>query len=109
MMAVRATAVLRVQFHLSIDQLMRFSNTAMMVDSAAKLMNTKNSAPHSCPGGIWLNTLGSVTNTSPGPLPGSTANAKHAGKMMRPATSATAVSKPQMRSASPVSDRSLPM
>ena len=72
-------------------------------------MNTKNSAPHSCPGGIWLNTLGSVTNTSPGPLPGSTANAKHAGKMMRPATSATAVSKPQMRSASPVSDRSLPM
>ena len=47
MMAVRATAVLRVQFHLSIDQLMRFSNTAMMVDSAAKLMNTKNSAPHS--------------------------------------------------------------
>ena len=109
MMAVRATAVLRVQFHLSIDQLMRFSNTAMMVDSAAKLMNTKNSAPHSCPSGIWLNTLGSVTNTSPGPLPGSTANAKHAGKMMRPATSATAVSKPQMRSASPVSERSLPM
>lgn len=52
------------------DQLMRFSNTAMMVDSAAKLMNTKNSAPHSCPIGIWPNTLGSVTNTRPGPLPG---------------------------------------
>ena len=107
--AVRATAVWRDQPHLSMDQLMRFSNTAMMVDSAAKLMNTKNSAPHSCPIGIWPNTLGSVTNTRPGPLPGSTANAKHAGKMMRPAMSATAVSSPQMRSASPVSDRSLPM
>ena len=47
MRAVRATAVLRDQPHLSMDQLMRFSNTAMMVDSAAKLMNTKNSAPHS--------------------------------------------------------------
>ena len=29
-----------------------FSNTAMTVDSAAKLMNRKNSAPHSWPNGI---------------------------------------------------------
>ena len=67
-------------------KLMMFSNTATTVDSAAKLMNRKNSVPHSCPTGIWLNTLGSVMNTRPGPLPGSTPNAKHAGKMMRPDT-----------------------
>ena len=102
-------ARLRDQPHSSMLKLMMFSNTATTVDSAAKLMNRKNSVPHSCPTGIWLNTLGSVMNTRPGPLPGSTPNAKHAGKMMRPATSATAVSKPQMRSASPVSERSLPM
>ena len=103
------TAVRRLMPHLSIEKLMRFSNTAMMVDSAAKLMNTKNSAPHSCPSGIWLNTLGSVMNTSDGPSPGLTENAKHAGKMMRPAVSATSVSSPQMRSASPVSERPFPM
>ena len=51
-------------------KVMRFSNTAMMVESAAKLMNTKNSVPHSCPNGIWSNTLGSVTNTSAGALVG---------------------------------------
>ena len=83
-------------------KLMMFSNTATTVDSAAKLMNRKNSVPHSCPTGIWLNTLGSVMNTRPGPLPGSTPNAKHAGKMMRPAMMATSVSSPATRSASPV-------
>ena len=55
------------------------------------------------------NTEGSVTNTSPGPAPGSTPNAKHAGKMTRPAMMATSVSSPAMLSASPVSRRSLPM
>ena len=90
-------------------KLMRFSNTAMIVESAAKLMNTKNRAPQSRPPGICENTPGSVTNTREGPSPGFTPNAKHAGKMMRPATSATNVSSPQMRTASPVRERSLPM
>ena len=83
-------------------KLMMFSNTAMTVESAAKLMNRKKSVPHTCPNGICENTLGSVMNTSPGPLPGSTPNAKHAGKMMRPAMNATSVSSPAMRRASPV-------
>ena len=51
---------------------MRFSNTAMTVESAAKLMNTKNSAPHTLPSGIWPNTTGSVANTSEGPESGVT-------------------------------------
>ena len=59
---------------------MMFSNTAMMDDSAAKLMNTKNSVHHNWPSGIWLKTPGSVMNTKLGPLPGSTPNAKHAGE-----------------------------
>ena len=88
---------------------MMFSNTAMIVDRAAKLMNRKNSVPHNWPSGIWLNTLGSVMNTRPGPAPGSTPNAKHAGKMTRPAMSATRVSSPAMRTASPVSRRFLSM
>ena len=106
---MRTTAVLRSRPHLSMTKLMRFSKTAMMVDSAAKLMNRKKSAPQSWPNGIWLKTMGSVTKTSEGPSPGFTPKAKHAGKMMRPASSATPVSRPQMRTASPVSERSLPM
>lgn len=58
--------------HLSIEKLIRFSNTAMTVDSAAKLMNTKNSAPQMLPSGIWPNTTGSVANTSDGPESGVT-------------------------------------
>ena len=107
--AVRAKARLRSRSHFSMVKVMRFSKTAMMVESAAKLMNTKNSVPHSCPKGIWLNTLGRVTNTSEGPWSGATAKAKQAGKMMRPARMATAVSRPQMRRASPVSEFCLPI
>lgn len=44
---MRAMAVERVTFHFSMVKVMRFSNTAMMVESAAKLINTKNSAPQS--------------------------------------------------------------
>ena len=65
--AVISAARRRDTFHLSIVQLMRFSNTAITVESAAKLMNTKNSAPHTLPSGICPNTIGSVTNTSDGP------------------------------------------
>ena len=69
-----------------------FSSTAMTVVRAAKLMKIKKSIPHSWPPGILLNTLGRVTNTRPGPEPASTSKAKQAGKMMRPAMSATTVS-----------------
>ncbi len=106
---MHTTARLRSTPHLSMVKLMRFSKTAMMVESAAKLMKTKKSAPQSWPRGIWANTMGSVTKTSEGPSPGFTPKAKHAGKMMRPASSATKVSSPQMRTASPVSERSRPM
>src|SRR5699024_8325166 len=47
--ALASTARRRVHPHLSIDQLIRFSNTAMTVDRAANAMNTKNSAPHTLP------------------------------------------------------------
>jgi len=90
-------------------QAMRFSKTAMTVESAAKLMNRKNNEPHSWPSGICSKTLGNVTNTSAGPCPASTPNDMQAGKMMRPAMSATKVSRPHTRSASPVSERSLPI
>ncbi len=53
--------------HLSMVKLIRFSNTAITVDSAANDMNTKNSAPQTLPSGICPNTTGSVTNTSEGP------------------------------------------
>ena len=92
--------------HWSIENAIIVSNTAITVDSAAKLMNRKNSVPHSCPRGIALNTMGSVMNTSDGPEAGSTPKAK---KMTSPAMSATSVSSTPTRTASPVRRRSLPM
>ena len=49
------------------EKLKIFSNTAMMVDRAAKLMKMKNRVPKIRPPAIWLKILGRVTNTSPGP------------------------------------------
>ena len=107
-MPLTRQAFLRGVPHWSIVKLMMFSNTAITVLSAAKLMKRKKSVHHSCPRGICSKTLGSVMNTRPGPLPGSTPKAKHAGKMMRPAMRATRVSTPAMRTLSPGSERSLP-
>ena len=64
---LKRTARLRVQPQRSIPNETIFSNTAMIVDSAANDMNTKNNAPNSRPAGIALKILGSVTNTNPGP------------------------------------------
>ena len=87
---------------------MMFSNTAMTVERAAKLMKMKNSVPHSWPPAMTLKMLGRVTKTRPGPEPGSTPKAKQAGKMIRPAIRATKVSRPMIHMASPVRERSLP-
>ena len=86
-----------------------FSNTAMMVERAAKDMKTKKSAPNTRPPGISLKILGRVTKTRPGPCAESTPNAEQAGKMIRPAISATKVSSSVMLIDSPVRERSLPM
>ena len=103
------TAFLRLQPHKSIPKATMFSNTAITVDSAAKLMNTKNSAPHTRPPAMPPKILGSVTNTRPGPCPGLTPKEKQAGKMIRPAISATKVSSSVMLTLSLSSVRSLPM
>jgi len=87
---------------------MMFSKTAITVESAANDMNRKKSAPQSCPSHICEKTLGKVTNTRPGPLPGSTPKAKQTGKMMRPAMSAMTVSSTPTESACPKMRRSLP-
>ena len=88
-----------------------FSNTAITVERAAKLMKRKKKAPTMRPttGPIMLNTLGRDTKASPGPAPASTLNAAHAGKIINPAQIATKVSSPITRSDSPVSEWSLPM
>ena len=80
-----------------------FWKIAITVERAAKDMNKKNNAPHICPKNMWLNIFGNVTNISFGPCDGSTPNAKHAGKIMKPAMIATSVSSPSTCSASPVS------
>ena len=100
---------LRLHPHWSMPNAIRFSNTAITVESAANDMNRKNSVPHSWPSGICSKMLGSVMNASPAPEPGSTPNAKQAGKMIRPASSATAVSRMPTVVASPKRLRSLPM
>ena len=100
------TDFLRVQPQRSMPKLMIFSNTAMMVDRAAKLINTKNRVPQRRPPAIWLKIFGRVTKTSPGPSPGSTPKAKQAGKITSPAISATTVSRMQMFTDSPINVRS---
>ena len=107
--AFTATAFFRLQPHRSMAKLMMFSNTAMMVDSAAKVMNRKNSAPHRRPPAIWLKTLGRVTKTRPGPSPLLTPKAEQAGKMIRPDIRATLVSSRVTLMASPVRRRSRPI
>ncbi len=47
----------------SISKAMMFSNTAMIVDSAAKVRNRKNRALHTNPPGICAKILGSVMKT----------------------------------------------
>ena len=103
------TARLRDQPHWSMEKRRMPSNTAMTVESAAKLMNTKKSVPQTWPSHICSNTLGRVMNTRPGPESGATPKAKQAGKMMRPVASATPVSKAPMVAASPMSERCLSM
>ena len=84
-----------------------FWKIAITVERAAKDMNKKNNATHNCPKNMWLNIFGNVTNISFGPCDGSTPNAKHAGKIMKPAMIATSVSSPSTCNASPVSARFL--
>ena len=84
------------------------SNTAITVVSAAKLMNRKKSEPQSRPNGMLRNTFGSVTNMRPGPSPGFTPYAKHAGITMSPAETATSVSSSPTWMPSPRSVRSRP-
>ncbi len=64
---IGGTALPREIPHRSIQQARMFSNTAVTVDRAAKNRNTKNSAPHSRPPGMALNTLGRVTKIRLGP------------------------------------------
>ena len=64
---------------------------------AANRTNTKNKVPITVPPVILSNTLGSVTNISPGPLPKALSSppekAKTAGIIIRPAKKAIPVSK----------------
>ena len=61
-------AFLRLQPVRSMVQARMFSNTATMVEKAAKLMNKKNRLPHTLPPPMALNTLGRVMKISEGPL-----------------------------------------
>jgi hypothetical protein len=51
----------------SIQKLTMFSNTAMRVLKAAKLMNIKNRVPQILPPLIWLKMLGRVMKSKEGP------------------------------------------
>ena len=82
---------------------MIFSNTAMIVEHAAKNMHRKKIVPQILPPPIALKIFGSVIKIRLGPLSGCTLNAKHAGKIINPAISATNVSSTVTQTASPVS------
>ena len=84
-----------------------FSNTASTVEKAANAKKIKNKLPHNLPRGMWLKIFGKVIKIRLGPLSASTPKEKHAGKIIRPATIATNVSKIATLIASPKSARSL--
>ena len=84
-----------------------FSYTAKAVESAAKVMNRKKNPPHSLPRAIFENTLGMVIKRRLGPELTSIPYEKHAGKIIRPAITATNVSSNDTFTASPNSLLSL--
>ena len=93
-----AIAFMKLDFFLlqpvnSIPQEIIFSNTAIIVEIAAKVRNRKNRLPHSLPSGMWLKIFGSVMKIRLGPEVWSTLYVKHAGNIMRPDVIATNVSR----------------
>ena len=92
---------LRLHPKLSMAEDIRFSKTAITVVKLAKVINRKNNAPQILPPAIFTKTFGSVTKIREGPESGCTPKEKQAGKMIRPDISATKVSRPQIRTASP--------
>ena len=67
-----AIAFMKLDFFLlqpvnSIPQEIIFSNTARIVENAAKDIKIKNKLPHNLPIGIWLKIFGRVIKISPGP------------------------------------------
>ena len=97
------------QFNRSIENETIFSNTAIIVERAAKFIKTKNKVPQIWPFSITLKIFGSVTKTNPGPLPASTPKDIQAGKIINPAIVATKVSSAKTRNPSPVKECSLPI
>ena len=69
-MPLQITALRREQPVRSTAKEMMFSNTAMMVEAAAKIMNRKNREPQNRPPSMELNTLGRVTKIRLGPRRG---------------------------------------
>lgn len=86
----------------SIANEMIFSNTAIIVDAAAKSIQRKKILPQILPPAIELNIFGNVIKIRFGPLSGFTPKAKHAGKIINPESSATHVSRTVTHTASPV-------
>lgn len=56
--------------NISIQNEMMFSNTAMIVEKHAKVINRKNRVPQILPPAIFTNTFGSVTKIRAGPWSG---------------------------------------
>lgn len=91
----------------SVQQAMIFSNTAITVESEAKVINKKNNAPQILPPDIELNTGGKVSKIKAEPgFSGMMPNEKHAGNIISPADMATKVSSPATVKASDVRVRS---
>lgn len=83
----------------SIPYVTMFSMTAMTVVIAANTMNRKNRLPQRRPLLMALKIFGKVINRRFGPLSGSTPKLKQAGKIIKPARSATTVSRTPIYSA----------
>ena len=97
------------QCNKSMPQELMFSNTASMVENAAKVIKTKKSVPQIWPPAIPLNTLGNVMKIRLGPLSGLMPKEKQVGKIISPETNATKVSNMAMFMDSPKRLRLLSM
>ena len=90
------TAFLREILKVSIPVDIMFSNTAMIVEKLAKVINRKNKQPHKIPPFIFMKMFGKVINIKLGPALTSTPKLKQAGKIIKPELMATKVSSKQI-------------
>ena len=104
-----SAAFLLEKWNSSISSATRFSNTAITVVIAARVMKRKKRNPQHLPPPISEKMFGRLRKISPGPEPGLIPKEKQIGKIISPAVRATNVSSTMMNTLSLLRECSFPI